>query len=179
MTSRFALMETLTLIGLSMVIGASTAMAMKIEIDKGNYACAGDSATATVTDNSLPLPASISVALEAFDGGAVLIDTETLTNFVQIPDPVDQIFESGPLTISDAGVRASENGVLDVTAGGTVVATYVSGGTHTDTATTCAAPPAASSISTAGAITLVLLLASTFLILGRVARQQDSDPRPS
>ena len=53
-------------IGLVAVIGAAPAAAMKIEIDKGNYACAGDTMTITVTDNTVPLPPSILVTVESF-----------------------------------------------------------------------------------------------------------------
>ena len=128
MMKRFATTKALPLLALLAILAAVPAMAMKIEIDKGNYACAGDSMTVTVTDNTLPLPAQITVTVEAFDEFGVLLDTETVGNFVQIPDPVDQIFESGPLPLSDAGTPAAEDGVLNGRFAGTTTATYFSGG---------------------------------------------------
>lgn len=137
MLNPFATLEVVTLLGLSAVLAAAPAMAMKVEIDKGNYACAGDSMTVTVTDNTLPLPAMITVVVEAFDELGVLRDTETLTGFVQIPDPVDQIFESGPLPLSDSGAPVDEDGVLEGLFAGTTKATYVSGMILTATANFC------------------------------------------
>ncbi len=171
MIERIVVANSLPILCLFALLAPAPATAMKVEIDKGNYACAGDSMTITVTDNTLPLPPSISVVVEAFDGGAVLLDTETVTSFVQIPDPVDQIFESGPQPISDAGTPANEDGIVNVVAGGTVVVSYVSGGTFTDSATTCAiAPPSESipAVSPSGLLALgVLLFGAMYFMLRR------------
>ncbi len=97
---------------------------MKVEIDKGNYACAGDSMTAT--DNTIPVPPEISAVIEAFDELGVLLDTETVTNFVRIPDPVDQIFEACCPSVSDSGPQADENGTVDAQFAWTTTVTHVS-----------------------------------------------------
>ncbi len=137
MPKRFATIKVLTLLGLCVVFSTAPATAMKIEIDKGNYACAGDTMTVTVTDNTVPLPAQITVVVEAFDELGVLLDTETVRNFVQIPDPVDQIFESTPMAVTDSGTPSDEDGLLHGVFAGTTQATYAGGMILRATANLC------------------------------------------